>query len=232
MGAALISGLLPRTVRWAEAATEPVDKTAEAAPTAAEALLFPEEAEHAARFVPARRAEFAAVRVCAREALAELGFAPRAILPGPRREPVWPEGVCGSMTHCAGYCAAAVALAAEVAGLGIDAEVDRPLPQDVKDLVTSPAERSMLADLARRAPIGLPWETLLFSAKEAVYKTWFPLMRSWLGFEEAEVALDPAGTFTARLLVPAAPLPELLHGRWAAADGLLATAIALPGPRR
>ncbi len=86
----------------------------------------------------------------------------------------------------------------------------------------------MLADLARRAPIGLPWDTLLFSAKESLYKTWFPLTRRWLGFDEAEVVLDPAGTFTARLLVPAGPLPALLPGRWAAAGGLVATAIVLP----
>jgi 4'-phosphopantetheinyl transferase EntD len=229
VGAALISGLLPEGVRCAEAATEPVPKIGDPPPTPAEALLFPEEAEHAARFAPVRRAEFAAVRACARAALGELGFPPAPILPGPRREPTWPDGVRGSMTHCEGYCAAAVALAEDVLSLGIDAEVNRPLPDVVTDYVTSEAERDMLAGLARSAPVALPWETLLFSAKESVYKTWFPLTRRWLGFEEAEVELDPAGTFTARLLVPAAPLPELLHGRWAAADGLLATAIALPG---
>ena len=228
MGAALISGLLPEAVRWAESATAPSRRIPEPPPHPAEALLFPEELEHAARFAPVRRAEFAAVRACARAALGELGFAPGPILPGPRREPIWPEGVRGSMTHCEGYCAAAVALCADLLSLGIDAEVNRSLPGDVLGYVTRPAERTMLADLARRAPIGVSWDTLLFSAKESVYKTWFPLTRSWLGFEEAEVVLDPGGTFTARLLVPAGPLPELLRGRWAAADGLVATAVAVP----
>lgn len=85
------------------------------------------------------------------------------------------------------------ALAEEVPGLGIDAKVNRPLSQGVMESVTSPAKRTMLADLARRAPIGLPWDTLLFSAKEAVYRTWFPLTRRRPGFDEAEVVLDPGG---------------------------------------
>ncbi len=228
MGAALISGLLPEAVRCAESASAPVPRIPDPPPHPAEALMFPEELAHAATFAPVRRAEFAAVRACARTALGELGYAPGPILPGPRREPTWPPGVCGAMTHCEGYCAAAVARAEEILGLGIDAEVNRPLPAEVLEYVTSPGERTMLADLARRAPVAVPWDTLLFSAKESVYKTWFPLTRRWLGFEEAEVVLDPGGTFAARLLVPAAPLPALLHGRWAVTDAVVATAIAVP----
>lgn len=229
MGAALIGGLLPPGVRWAETLS-PVVPGQDPSAAAAEELLFPEERVLAARFTAVRRAQFAAVRACARTALGELGIAPAPILPGPRREPIWPDGVRGSMTHCPGYCAAAVAPAADVPSLGIDAELNRPLPGAVMEYVTSPGERTMLADLARRAPIGPPWDTLLFSAKESVYKTWFPLTRRWLDFREAEVELDPGGSFTARLLAPPGPLPELLRGRWAAADGLVATAIVLPGP--
>ena len=82
------------------------------------------------------------------------------------------------------------------------------------------------------------WDRLLFSAKESVYKAWFPLARRWLGFEDARLSFDPGpdparGGFTARLLVE--DLPSVagrpvttLTGRYAVADGLLATAIALP----
>ena len=44
------------------------------------------------------------------------------------------------------------------------------------------------------------WDRLLFSAKESVYKAWFPLTGRWLGFEDADVTITPDGTFTARLL--------------------------------
>jgi 4'-phosphopantetheinyl transferase EntD len=77
------------------------------------------------------------------------------------------------------------------------------------------------------------WDRLLFSAKESVYKAWFPLARRWLGFDQADItigALD--GTFTARLLVPgplvAGSALTVLHGRWAADQGLVATAVVIP----
>ena len=81
-------------------------------------------------------------------------------------------------------------------------------------------------------PEAVCWDRLLFCAKEAVYKAWFPLTQEWLGFDDAEIIIDVGGTFTARLLVPGtlingAPLTSL-HGRWLAARGLLVAAIALP----
>ncbi len=79
------------------------------------------EAELVARAVEKRRREFAGGRDCARRALAALGIAPLAILSGERGEPLWPEGVVGAITHCAGYRGSAVARAGEVAALGIDA---------------------------------------------------------------------------------------------------------------
>ncbi|MBO0877952.1 MAG: 4'-phosphopantetheinyl transferase, partial [Pseudonocardia sp.] len=88
--------------------------------------LWPEEAAHIGHAVPRRRDEYACVRHCARQGLAALGIAPAAILSGSRREPLWPPGAVGSMTHCAGYRAAAVARASDVAAVGIDAEPHEP----------------------------------------------------------------------------------------------------------
>ena len=109
----------------------------------------------------------------------------------------------GSITHCAGYRAAAVASTREVLTIGLDAEPNETLPDGVLDHVSLPGERARLRDLAATAP-GTCWDRLLFSAKESVYKAWFPLTRQWLGFEDADITIDPAaGTFEARLLVPA-----------------------------
>ena len=98
-------------------------------------------------------------------------------------------------------------------------------------MVSLAAERDRLRELARSAP-GPSWDRMLFCAKETVYKTWFPLTGRWLGFEGADVTLDPAGTFTARLLVPgAAPDGRALTafaGRWLARRGLIVTAICVP----
>jgi 4'-phosphopantetheinyl transferase EntD len=192
--------------------------------------LFPEEQLAVSRAVEKRRREFVTARACAREALARLGVAPVPIPPGPRGEPHWPAGIVGSITHCHGYRACAVARAEELATLGIDAEPNEPLPAGVLREIAGPEERASLRELGRGEP-AVCWDRLLFSAKEAVYKAWFPLAGRWLGFEDATLALDPHGrSFHARLLVPGPivdgePLRSL-HGRFLAEDGLVLTAIA------
>ncbi|MFI5491563.1 4'-phosphopantetheinyl transferase [Actinoplanes sp. NPDC051859] len=186
------------------------------------AVLHSAEAALVAAAVPKRRNEFAAARHCARIALAELGVPAGPILRGERGAPIWPAGIVGSLTHCAGYRAAAVARDTDVAGIGIDAEVHGPLPSGVLDLVSLPPERDHLADL----PPEIWWERLLFSAKESVYKVWFPRTGEWLGFEEAALTFDPdAGTFTARILRDG-PF-ETLTGRYLVAGDLVLTAIVL-----
>ncbi|MFH8979038.1 4'-phosphopantetheinyl transferase [Streptomyces sp. NPDC017890] len=218
----MIEELLPKTVAVAEAFGDP------AVPLA----LFAEEAAYVARSVPARQAEFRTVRACAREALGQLGLAPAPILPGTRGAPRWPASVVGSMTHCAGYRAAAVAFAEDVVTVGVDAEPDRPLPDaDVLEAVTLPAERVMLAGLAARRP-DISWDRLLFSAKESVYKAWYPLTERPLDFDEARITVDPeSGGFSARLLVPGPVVAGTrltgFRGAWLAREGLVVTAIAL-----
>ncbi len=201
--------------------------------------LFPEEEAAVGNAVPKRRNEYVTARVCARNALAQLGQPSVPILSGADGEPLWPAGVIGSITHCRGYRACAVARRTDIATIGIDAEPDEPLPDGLLADVALPQERVRLASLAAGMP-EVSWDRLLFSAKESVYKAWFPLARRWLGFEDAAIALDPApgavpgaarGTFHARLLVPGPDLGGTpvrgFAGRWAAHDGLLLTAIAL-----
>jgi 4'-phosphopantetheinyl transferase EntD len=196
--------------------------------------LFPEEERALGRAVDKRRREFVTARACARQALARLGLPASPIVNGERGEPRWPAGIVGSITHCAGYRACALARAAELAGLGIDAEPNAPLPSGVLGEIAGAREQRLLAELTRSTP-AVHWDRLLFSAKECVYKVWFPLARCWLGFEDAELTIDPAArTFHARLSVPwpqeRAGLPSELAGRWLARDGLLLSAIALAHP--
>jgi 4'-phosphopantetheinyl transferase EntD len=197
------------------------------------AVLLPEEYTVVARAAESRRREFATGRACARAAMARLGVPAVAVLPGFRGAPQWPETIVGSITHCVGYRAAAVALKRDVESLGVDAEPNEALPDHgMLELIALDEERDRLAELFARMP-GIYWDRLLFSAKESVYKTWFPLTRLWLGFESANIVIDPhAGTFTARLLVPG-PLVNgarltLLNGRWLADHGFLVTAVVVP----
>lgn len=199
------------------------------------AVLFPQERAAIARAPESRRREFATARACARTAMTRLGLSEVAVLPGPRGAPQWPDGVTGSITHCAGYRAAAVALTRDVVSLGVDAEPNEALPNHgMLELIALDQERARLGELAAGIPgvPGICWDRLLFSAKESVYKTWFPLARCWLGFESADIVIDPReGTFTARLLVPGplvggTPL-TMLNGRWLAHHGFLVTAVVV-----
>jgi 4'-phosphopantetheinyl transferase EntD len=195
-----------------------------------ELRLYPEEEPYVARAVETRRREFTTVRHCARMALTRLGVGPSAITKRDKGAPRWPEGVVGSMTHCAGYRGAAVARAADLATIGIDAEPNEPLPADVFDLISLPRERARLAALAASVP-GVCWDRLLFSAKESVYKAWFPLTSAWLDFDGADISFDPVtATFTACLLVPGLAIAGYpcgeLTGRFVMRGNLVVTAIA------
>jgi 4'-phosphopantetheinyl transferase EntD len=247
--AGLIADLLPPAV----AAVESAGHLPEPGP-----VLFPVEEAVMHTAGPRRRAEFAAGRLCARAALARLGVPAAPILPGPAGQPRWPAGVTGSITHCAGYRACAVARTTNVAAIGIDAEPDAALPAGLIDMVATGPERAWIRRhaAARRGAdmvgAGLPdagvpgagprnagvrgtgpravcWDRLLFSAKEAACKLWYPLTGQWPGFHETAIALATTGTFTVRLPGPG-PAGDhrvtRMTGRWLAADGLIVTAIA------
>lgn len=220
--ATLLSGVLdPSALAAAEMYTDPP----ELAP-------LPEEEPLIAKSVAKRRNEFVTVRYCARLALGELGLPPVPILKGDKGEPCWPDGVVGSLTHCEGFRGAAVGRRGEVHSVGIDAEPHDVLPNGVLDAISLPAERLELQAL----PTGLHWDRILFCAKEATYKAWYPLTQRWLGFEDAHIVFDvddtgTAGGFESRVLIdPAAlsgPPLQTLSGRWSVRDGLALTAIVL-----
>ncbi len=193
---------------------------------------MPEEEALISRAVEKRRNEFVTARHCARVALEQLGLPPAPILKGEKGEPQWPEGVVGSLTHCQGYRGAVVGRSPVVRSVGIDAEPHDVLPDGVLGAISLPAERAAFVAL----PGGLHWDRILFCAKEATYKAWFPLTERWLGFEDAHISFQvdssgAAGRFVSRILIdPAArsgpPLTEL-SGRWSVAGGLALTAIVL-----
>lgn len=210
----LIDAILPPSVHSAETFCDVRD-----------ARLCAEEKAAVAHAVNSRRREFATGRWCARRALIALGDPAAPIPRGERGMPEWPPGVVGSITHCDGYRAAAVARATELLALGIDAEPGAPLPARMLAVIASPDERAHVAQLLAERP-DVRWDRLLFCAKEAVFKAWWPLVRRPLGFDAAAVTLDPGGRFEARLTRPGA-LPGEVRGRWVAGRGVLATALAV-----
>lgn len=141
-----------------------------------------------ARSVPRRQAEFFFGRWAAREALLQGGVVGGQVPIGPSREPIWPPGWVGSLSHCQGYAAAAVAPAQSVQCIGIDIE-RVATAQNLEALLAVAVDATEADRLTRSAP-GLSraqLATLAFSAKESFYKATFPRVGRFFGFEAARV---------------------------------------------
>ena len=167
------------------------------------------------------RAEFTAVRVLARQALAKAGLPAAAVVPGPSREPLWPGGIVGSITHCAGYRGRAIARTDVIAAIGIDAEPHQQLPDGVLPMVatessarpwarlaTSRPDHLLGPDLVQREGVGLQGLVPGYSAPGSASS-------------RRNSPSSPAPAFTARLAVPGPHgrrredhrLPRALAGR-------------------
>jgi enterobactin synthetase component D / holo-[acyl-carrier protein] synthase len=153
------------------------------------------------RAIPKRQLEFVAGRRCAAAALATLGLTSHPLPIGRDGAPVWPTGVVGSITHTDGFVCAAAALARDAEGLGIDAEpvLSRHRVSLVEHCIATRAELAAVTALARLDRAAAL--TLVFSAKEALYKCLYPLVGRVFDYLEADVEdVDAAGHVTMRVL--------------------------------
>jgi len=94
--------------------------------------------------------------------------------------PGWPEGLIGSISHTRKGAVAVVAPAHSCVALGIDMEMwmDESVERDIREQVGTEAEWARLAGYPRAQAA-----TLLFSAKEAVFKALFPQTRRIMEFD-------------------------------------------------
>jgi 4'-phosphopantetheinyl transferase EntD len=163
----------------------------------------PAEAVAVERAVLSRRAEFAAARACARASLAVLGRPDSVIPANPDRSPSWPSGIVGSISHADGYCIAVTA--SESSGsVGVDVEAVGRVTDDIASAVMLPSAAD--PELTR---------TLVFAAKEALYKAQHPLTRRWLDFHDVEVSVCEApGLLRLELVGDVVTLPEAAALAW------------------
>ncbi|MEM9427120.1 MAG: 4'-phosphopantetheinyl transferase superfamily protein [Pseudomonadota bacterium] len=183
--------------------------------------LIAPEPEFIAKAIPKRQAEFAAGRRAARMALGPLGHANTAIPQGKDRAPIWPEGLVGSLSHDAGLAVACVAPSDTLIGLGIDLAEAADFPTHLRcEILRTPSEEQQSGLEAR----------LNFSAKEAVFKAFYPSVGKYFGFAAVEVIPDmQAERFTVTLRQPLGATPEgaQFEGRFAITEGRLITLFAI-----
>lgn len=163
--------------------------------------VSPEEEATISRAVDKRRREFRAGRHAARTALQALGISQYRLLPGKGREPLWPDSIVGAITHTGQFCSVAIARKEHCLGLGIDAEQNDALKDELKPMICTERE---LDWVARQERSGTTWASkLIFSAKESIHKVYYPLNHYTLDFLDAELNIDiESGTFQAHIIKP------------------------------
>jgi 4'-phosphopantetheinyl transferase EntD len=136
-----------------------------------------------------RKREFSTGRHLAHHLLAQLIPEHGPILRGPHREPSWPAGTVGSISHSAGLCAVSVASSESFLGIGLDLQIDSP---------DAGLASSILSDSESNSSHSVRQLRLKFSAKEAVFKCLFPINGTYLAFRDLTVSLGATEcTFTA-----------------------------------
>ena len=150
---------------------------------------------HIAAAVPKRQKEFFYGRLCARSAMQPLYRDIPQIGTGPMREPLWPAGMIGSITHAADI-AAAVALPTSLGYHGVGIDIENVLggqgAQEVRAVVANERELRYLAGFEGALGANVPL-TLLFSAKESFFKAVHGEVRRYFDFDAIELEhIDPS----------------------------------------
>ena len=216
-----LEGLLPAGIRVAIAPIgDDVDR------------LIGGERDYLGRAVESRQREFAAGRILARGLLAQLGHPDYPVLREEEgRLPIWPAGIVGSISHSDDLCMAAVGEATDFQGVGVDLEPDEPVQREIERVVLKGAEHEWVAqgesgERGRRC-------RMVFSAKEAVYKAFYPRTRTFWSFQDVELAIDgeagvgtERGTFLAQL--PPSAGRDAIDGRILRRGGWIISAVAVP----
>ena len=138
------------------------------------------------QWVPKRRLSFIAGRLCAEKALQQLGLY-TYVSRGLAGEPIWPSKVTGSITHTDEMAYAVVAPSISPFGIGIDSEacVNSESFRDISQICCTHYERTTHFSGRQNELIA----TLLFSAKESLFKSIYHIVQRIVEFDEVEVLL-------------------------------------------
>lgn len=178
--------------------------------------LFLVEQHAISHAVPKRKREFSTGRASARAAMSALGVAHQEVPVGPSREPIWPEGYIGSISHSAELCVAMARKQDQIWALGTDLTTTDPLDIELHDLICTAEERRD-ASLASSATADV--HKLIFSAKEALYKALFPSVRRFIDFHEVSIQLDlGSGTWRPKFAATDLALGASIEGSFLVTD--------------
>jgi len=188
---------------------------------------FAQENALAEELGPLRGPHLLAGRLAAHAAIAALPDEPAPLLRADSGEVAWPAPLVGAIAHTPDLAVAIVGRSARYAGAGVDVERrTRTLDEGTARLVARDEERIWLA----RPPRDLDMDALvaLTSAKEVVFKAYFPATRIRLRFADA-VVRPVHGGFRAEVLRTDATEDKRLPATMDIARALLGDYVVLAG---
>lgn len=204
--------------------------TEQADPTLAPRACYFEEKMCVKRAQTKRRQEFATGRLCARRALSRLGIRDFPLLVGIDGEPVWPKDVAGSISHAEGYCGVVVARKDKIESLGFDVEATGRLSSDCWRLICTYRELSWIDSLS--FDNAQKNATVIFSAKECLYKCQHAISKQWLDFKDVMITVNhDAGEFEATFLIDVGTFFKKgtsVRGKYFFCRGYVFTGISIP----
>ena len=157
---------------------------------------------HHAQLLPAgkkRKAEHLAGRLAALYALQQHGLRYIPAI-GDNRQPLWPNGWYGSISH-SGTTALAV-VSREPVGVDLETVFSAEVCDEITDSIISPEEHALLKNSGLPFPLAL---TLAFSAKESVYKALSFASNDMPGFTAAHLVAINRQHITVQLTAAFAP---------------------------
>lgn len=131
--------------------------------------IFPQETELVLHASQKRKREFHAGRYCAHELLTQFGLNKTPVMSGYHREPVWPSGIVGSISHCKDIAGAIMSRDDIYCAIGLDIENIKPMKQAFANYICSAQELELHPTITESSLHLL----MLFSVKESVYKAVF-----------------------------------------------------------
>lgn len=133
-----------------------------------------------------RQAEFLAGRIAAITTLDKMGIDVDDIPIGKDRQPIFPHGVCASITHAGRHviCAASTSPKIQMLGIDLEKKIAPDTAQSLKGIVFNNFEQLLLQD----SQMGFEnAAAILFSAKESFFKAAYPFVKRYFDFQAVEL---------------------------------------------
>lgn len=183
--------------------------------------LLPEKSQN---YAPKRKEQFIAGRICALRGLRNFDSHFSGNIPiGKNREPLWPIGFVGSISHTRAHACAAVSTSLKGVGIDLENYIEEDRLQKIKkQFVLDSEEEAFSVD----SKIG----ALIFSAKESLYKALYPTVQTFFGFKDAKILEISADSFTIQLLRSDrefSRFQEAIEGKYAIHNDMIMTLIEI-----